>query len=177
MLSSFEIMLYITSFNTIFVILCFIYVYLKEKEYQKKRDIYAQLFENITQELHFVKKNINEQKIKIEKSPKFDKNKMQESIKKQTIHILNDVLPSIIDSINQLDESFKSFKENTNSTTQELQKKVNQYSNLASYNGEDIDNRQVIKMYENGRSSEDISKKLGVSKSEIDLIIKMHNSQ
>jgi hypothetical protein len=152
-------------------------VYLKEKEYQKKRDIYAQLFENITQEIHFIKKNINEQKIKIEQSPKFDKNKMQESIKRQTIHIINDVLPSIIDSINQLDESFKNLKSNTQTTNEELQKKVNQYINLSNYNNEDIDNRQVIKLYENGRSSEDISKKLNASKSEIDLIIKMHNSQ
>lgn len=167
-------MLYITSFNTIFVILCFIYVYLKEKEYKNKRDIYAQIFENITQEIHFVKKSMNEHKNKIEKEPKFNEAKMKESIKQQTISILNEVLPSIIDSIHKLDKTFNEFKKQANKDTSDMQKKVKEYSGLSSYN-DSIDERQVLRLYDTGQNSEDIANKLGLAKSEVDLVIKMHN--
>jgi hypothetical protein len=169
-------MLYITSFNTIFVILCFIYVYLKEKDYQKKRNLYAQLFESMSQEIHFIKKSINEQKHYVDKQPKFDDNRMQESIKKQSIKILNDVLPDIIDSIHKLDESFKSFKNKIQIQNEDISKQVKQYSDLSKYTDSSTDDRQIIRMYESGKSSIEISRKLGIAKSEIDLIIKMHKA-
>ena len=174
-MSSFEIMLYITAFNTIFVILCFLYVYLKEREYKKQIDLYMQLFENINQEIHFLKKSINENKKKQDTEPKFNEVKMQDSIKKQSISILNEVLPSIIDSIHQLNKTFNDFKTKTNNENQEMQKKVKEYTSLSTHSSP-IDSRQIIQLHKSGKSSEEISGKLGIPKSEIDLAIKMDKS-
>ena len=172
-MSSFEIMLYVTSFNTIFVILCFTYVYLKEKEYQAKRDIYAHFFEKINQEIHFLKKTINEQTKQISQVPRVDEKRINDNIKKQAVGLINEVIPPIVESIQKIDESFRIFKQRTTDAASKMEKKVQNYTDISP---ESIDNSQVLRLHTSGLSSDEISQKLGIPKGEIDFIIKMSNN-
>jgi hypothetical protein len=171
-MNSFEIILYITSFNTIFMTLCFIYIYSKEKAYKSNKDLYTKIFTDIDQEIHFIKKSINEHTKEIGKKPTIDEDKIKENMKKQTISILNEVLPSVIDSIQKLDNALSDFKKSSYKQYDEIKKQTKEYTNLTSKNAV-VDNRQILNLYENGKSSEEISLQLGVPKSEIDLAIKM----
>ena len=84
-MNSFEIILYITSFNTIFMTLCFIYIYSKEKAYKSNKDLYTKIFTDIDQEIHFIKKSINEHTKEKSKKPTIDEDKIKENMKAKKI--------------------------------------------------------------------------------------------
>ena len=149
------------------------YVYMKEKEYQAKRDIYAHFFEKINQEIHFLKKTINEQTKQISQVPRVDERKINDNIKKQTLSLINEVVPPIVESIQKIDESFRIFQKKTVDSTAKIEKKVQNYTDISP---ESIDNSQVIRLHSSGLDSEEISQKLGIPKGEIEFIIKMSNT-
>lgn len=167
------------------VVILFIlaYLYIKDLENAKKLKSYEKSIEELSKQIHFLKKvskeyeeNKNSSEIDSSKNKRHIDDKLNEiraEMQNDVKQALNSLSP-LIGVLEDIQKSFQIHKNKIDRRMGEIEERVKSVISIPTISNS-LDESKIVSMFKNGRTMEEIAKDLRVTKGEVELILKISN--
>lgn len=153
-----------------FLVILFLIVYFKDMESNKKFERFARAIEDLNQQNHKLRHALLQKK---EENKLFmDEAKMEFSRKVQD-EINQKVLP-LLNSLKEIEGIMGEFKSDQLSRLNKLEERTKSFSSLSPSSSVSHE-KDVVELYNEGRTIPAIAKDLRIGVGEVEFILKMHN--
>lgn len=165
--------IYIIAFCAILIILALLsyYVNLKDKEAAKRLARYEKTIEDINREMHRIQKGFKDFEAKLT----YSLENINALVEEDSREIINEALEALYAHINELQNSLDSEKSGVLNRILLLEDKVKELVYVPSSSINSIDEKKIVELKRQGLDNEAISKKLRISKSEVEFTLKLAN--
>ncbi len=149
----------------LFLIIIFIYMYIKDSEVNRKFYLYEKAIEDLNKKIYTLEKNSKntKKKIDIDEIREYIDEKIEENIEKITSFV--------VESHNKTENSIKEIMNSLTEKMNTVDEKIKKYSTLPdTYQSND---KRVVSLYNKGLTVSEIAKNLRMGIGEVELVLKI----
>lgn len=166
---NFDDLLLIAFGSIILILVCIIaYIYVKDRETSRKTQRLEKAIEILSKENYKIKKLMQENELQNE----FTKSTLGNNIETEVKNNINSGLSELYRHIQNLQEELHKDREYFEEKIIILEGKVKEFGHF-SPSGNDIDERRIIEMFQDGWSVDSIAKELRIGRGEVEFILKL----
>jgi len=159
----------IIAFIIVFSLIIF-FIYLKDKEMNKKLSIYEKAIEDLNKRIFLLEKNQKKMILSQNTDIEHEIKKIENSIK---FRVEEAVVP-LTKSIKDIQWIVNKFQNEIDSRIENLEVLTKEMNSLIS-SGDKIDENKIIELYKEGMNIDEIAKMQKISQGKVDLVLKLAN--
>jgi len=150
---------------SLFLIIIFIYMYIKDSEISRKFYLYEKAIEDLNKKIYTLEKNSKNVKKEI------DIDEIREYIDERIEENIEKITSFVVESHNKTEKSVKEIVDNLMEKIDIVDEKIKKYSALPdTYQSND---KRVVSLYNNGLTVSEIAKNLRMGIGEVELVLKI----
>lgn len=167
--NNFDDLLLIAFGTIILILICIVlYIYVKDREISRKTQRLEKAIEILSKENYKIKKWVQENELQSE----FVKSTLGSNIENEVKNNLNSGLSDLYRHIQTIQESMSKDRDYFEEKIIILEGKIKEFGHF-SPSGNDIDERRIIEMFQDGWSVDSIAKELRIGRGEVEFILKL----
>ncbi|PAF52122.1 helix-turn-helix domain-containing protein [Helicobacter sp. 13S00477-4] len=167
-LNSDNLVLIVSGAGLLILIILIFYIYLKDKEFYQKTQRLEKAIETISKEIYKIRKSIQENEMHNE----FTNSTLGTNIKNEVKNNLNTSLSNLYSHIQNIKETLDKDRDYFEEKIITLEGKVREFGHFSN-GGNDIDEKRIVSMFQDGWSVDSIAKELRIGRGEVEFILKL----
>ncbi|GMB95759.1 helix-turn-helix domain-containing protein [Helicobacter sp. NHP22-001] len=170
---SFNEVLWIAGGGVVLVFVCLVtYSHLKDKEFASKTKQLEKALDTINQEIYKIRKWIQENEMQAE----FNASNISTNVKNEVNTNLNTNLTNLYNHLQEIQDTMHKDRDYLEEKIIVLENKFKELGHFTP-GSDDIDEKRVIQLFQDGHSIDSIAKELRISKGQIEFVLKLADLQ
>ncbi|WP_104685894.1 helix-turn-helix domain-containing protein [Helicobacter suis] len=170
---SFNELLWIVGGGVVLIFVCLLtYSHLKDKEFASKTKQLEKALDAINQEIYKIRKWIQENEMQTE----FNASSISANVKDELNTNLNTSLTNLYNHLQEIQDTMHKDRDYLEEKLIVLENKFKEMGHFTQ-GSDDIDEKKVIQLFQEGHSIDSIAKELRISKGQIEFVLKLADLQ